>query len=40
LQGCAILCNALFLTRKEQVSGSSPLFGSLYVRFAYKERST
>jgi hypothetical protein len=29
LQACASPCNALFITRNEQVSGSSPLVGSL-----------
>ena len=29
LQACANPCNGLFITRKEQVSGSSPLVGSV-----------
>jgi hypothetical protein len=32
LQPRANLCNALFITRNEQVSGSSPLVGSLFCR--------
>jgi hypothetical protein len=30
LQTHATPCNALFITRNEQVNGSSPLVGSLY----------
>jgi hypothetical protein len=30
LQVCANPCNARFITRNEQVSGSSPLVGSLF----------
>jgi hypothetical protein len=30
LQSCAVLGNALFLTRNEQASGANPLAGSLF----------
>jgi hypothetical protein len=30
LHSCANPCNTLFITRNEQISGSSPLVGSLF----------